>query len=363
MRKFILLIVMTVLVSAGHEAFSQMNRKAIKRNNRKISSYRGQKFGFGKEKRYNTIGISLNALNYYGDLAPRPSRISTDITFTRPAIGISFTHRFGPRYQLTAAFAYGTLKGADSESANPNDVQSGTYRYIRNLSFRNRIKEFSVVAQFDLFENMATYISRVSWTPYAFAGVAVFHHNPQAQVPAEDLQGNPFPNAGQWVNLRDLGTEGQKSERQPGDANYGLKEYSLIQPAIPFGIGVRFRVNQVIDLSAELGFRYIFTDYIDDVSHDYVDLRTLDSPLARAMSYWSNEVNTSSEAVNYMMDANGVYTYPDGTEVVAGFGHVNDNPNAKFNKRGDSGDRDTYMITTIRMTYILGKTFHRAKFR
>ena len=154
MRKFILLIVMTALVSVGHEAFSQMNRKAIKRNNRRISSYRGQKFGFGPEKRYNTIGISLNALNYYGDLAPRSRRISTDISFTRPAIGISFTHRFGPRYQLTAAFAYGTLKGADSESANPNDVQSGVYRYIRNLSFRNRIKELSVVAQFDLFENM-----------------------------------------------------------------------------------------------------------------------------------------------------------------------------------------------------------------
>jgi hypothetical protein len=360
MRKFILLIVMVILVSAGHEAFSQMNRKQIKRNNKRISSYRGKKFSFGPEKRYNTIGISLNALNYYGDLAPRSNRFSTDISFTRPAVGISFTHRFGPRYQLTAAFAYGTLKGADSESASPHDVSSGMYRYVRNLSFRNRIKELSVVAQFDLFENMATYISRVVWTPYAFAGLAVFHHNPQAQVPETDLNGNPFPNAGAWVNLRQLGTEGQYSTREPGDINYGLKPYKTIQPAIPFGLGVRFRVNEVIDVAAELGFRYLFTDYIDDVSHDYVDLNTLDSELAKAMSYRSNEVNASNDAAGLLV-LSKTYQYPGGPEVVAGFGHVNTDGSA--NKRGESKDRDTYMMTTIRVTYILGKTFHRAKFR
>jgi len=31
--------------------------------------------------------------------------------------------------------------------------------------------------------------------------------------------------------------------------------------------------------------------------------------------------------------------------------------------RGNSSNKDIYMCTTIRATYILGKTFHRAKFR
>jgi hypothetical protein len=123
---------------------------------------------------------------------------------------------------------------------------------------------------------------------------------------------------------------------------------------------VRFRVNQVLDLSAELGFRYLFTDYIDDVSKDYVDLTTLGSPLAKAMSYRSNETLPASERTAQIMS--NTYTYPDGTTVVAGYGQVNLDPNAKFNKRGDK-TKDTYMMTTIRMTYILGKTFHRAKFR
>src|SRR5687768_15372169 len=118
MRRFFYLILTVGLLFCSVEGYSQLNRKAIKKNNRRISAFRGKKFHFGKEKRYNAIGISLNALNYYGDLAPRPNRFSTDISFTRPAIGLSFTHRFGPRYQLTGSFTYGTLRGDDKESAD-----------------------------------------------------------------------------------------------------------------------------------------------------------------------------------------------------------------------------------------------------
>src|SRR5687767_14191468 len=222
MKKFLSLMVVALLFLSAQEAHSQLNRKAIKKNNRRISHFKGKKFHFGKEKIYSTLGISINALNYYGDLAPRPSRFSTDISFTRPGLGISFTHRFGPRYSLTAGFMYGTLKGSDVESAAG---EAGIFRYSRNLSFRNRIKELSVVATFDLFENQATYISRVLWTPYAFIGVAGFHHNPQAQAPATDLNGQPLPDAGKWVNLQPLGTEGQHSDLDPTAANSGIKPY------------------------------------------------------------------------------------------------------------------------------------------
>jgi len=192
MRKLIYLIVAVLaitLLDSGSEAYGQMNRRTVKKNNRRISHYRGRKSHFSKEKRYNMAGFSLNALNYYGDLAPRPSRFSTDISFTKPALAFSFTHRFGPRYSLTGSFMYGTLKGSDKESANKNDEGNGIYRYDRNLSFRNRIKEFTVVATFDLFQNMSTYISRVKWTPYAFLGITGFFHNPQALAPKYEVDG------------------------------------------------------------------------------------------------------------------------------------------------------------------------------
>lgn len=348
MRKLAFFVLASLFMTfITDEAEGQMSRRNIKKNNKRISSYRGRKSNFGKDKVYNALGVSLNAFNYFGDLSPAPKRMSTDIGFTRPAIGLSFTHRFGPRYQLMANFMYGGIRGADSESADPDDVNNGAFRYVRNLSFRNRIKELSIVGQVDLFENQATYISRVPWTPYIYAGVAGFHHNPQAQVPETDLLGNPFSDAGEWVNLKPLETEG--------------KSYSLIQVAIPFGFGARFRINEVMDIAAEFGFRYTFTDYLDDVSGYYVDLNTLSSEKARALSYRSNEVQPVNARIQEIL-ANQ-YTGYGTFNTVAGFGHVNANGERNLRGSAKSNDRDVYMVTSIRLTYILGKTFHRAKFR
>jgi Domain of unknown function (DUF6089) len=343
------------MLFAAEESIAQMNRRAIKRNNKRISSFRGRKSTFSKEKVYSMVGLSVNALNYYGDLAPKPSRFSTDISFTRPAIGISFGHRFGPRYTLTGTFMYGALKGSD-KSADRGDEDNGIHRSNRNLEFRNRIKELSIVASIDLFENQATYISRVSWTPYAFLGLSVFHHNPQARVPDADINGVAFDNAGEWVDLQPLGTEGQNADLLEGDVNKGNAPYKRIQLGIPFGLGARFRVNHVFDVSGEIGFRYTFTDYLDDVSKNYVDLGVFgDDRLARTMSYRGYEVAASEANVQ-----TSTYVGRDGVSYTTIMGHGSE---SKHNMRGSKNDKDIFMVTTIRVTYILGKTFHRAKFR
>lgn len=352
MRTTLYFLTFAFVVGLMCDAEAQMSRRKIKRNNKQMMTYRGQKKGFPKENRYNSISLTLNAMNYYGDLAPKPSRLSTDFGFTRPAVGLSFSHRFGPRYTLTGSFMYGSLKGADAESADQGDSENGIFRYQRNLSFRNRIKELSIIASLDLYENQSTYISRVSWTPFVYAGLAVFHHNPQAQVPATDLNGNPFPNAGEWVDLRPLGTEGQHSTLLDTDVNHGIKEYKNIQIAIPFGIGARFRLNELMDLSVEVGFRYLFTDYIDDVSRNYVDLGVFgNDELAKALSYRGNEINPSNTQTYVGRDGNSYTTIP-------GYGRESED-----NWRGNKNDKDIYTVTTLRLSYIIGKTFHRAKFR
>ncbi len=357
MRKLLTgVICFFILFSSTENSFAQFNRKSIKKNNKRIASYRGKKSGFGKNKIYNSVGLSVNALNYYGDIAPKPSQLSSDITFTRPAIGISFTHRFGPRYTLLAQYMHGNLKGSDTETADRADQDNGVYRYQRNLSFRNRINELTVLAYFDLFENDATYISRVKWTPYVYLGVTGFLHNPQAQAPAAGLNGEALGvAAGEWVDLRPLGTEGQFSTLNPTDANYGIEVYSKIQVAIPFGIGARFRINEVMDLWADWGFRYTFTDYLDDVSQNYVDLGVFGTNnLARAMSYRSNELPPSELPPLQSYLARNGQTY----STIPGYGQE-----FPDNVRGSKNDRDIYMVTSIRLTYILGATFHKAKFR
>lgn len=338
MKKVGALVLIIALIAAfTQDAYSQINRKRIKKNNRNMANFRGNKSNF-KRNVYNAVGISLNALNYYGDLSPTAKKLSTDLSFTRPAIGASFVHRFGPRYQIIAGLTFGGLKGSDKESADPND-EDAAFRYVRNLSFRNRIQELSIVGQIDLFENQATYISRVRGTPYLYAGLAVFHHNPQAQVPETDLEGNPFSNAGEWVDLKPLKTEGE--------------DYKLIQVAIPFGIGVRFRLNELMDIAGEFGFRYTFTDYLDDVSKDYVGFEALDGDLAKAMAYRSNEVTPGASAKVDEIIAGPITV--DGYTTVRGYGRAGD-------QRGTDA-KDLYTVTTIRLTYIINKNYHRAKFR
>jgi hypothetical protein len=358
MRKLCFALVgIMLLLGSTIDSDAQFNRKSIKKNNKHIATYRGKKAGFGRQNVYSGVGISLNAMNYFGDLSPLPSRFSTDISFTNPSIGLSFFHRFGPRYSLQFQYMYGALKGQDTESASKSDLSNAAFRYQRNLSFRNRIHELSAVAYFDLFENEATYISRVAWTPYVYVGIALFYHNPQAQAPATDLRGNPLPEAGQWIDLQPLGTEGQNATLQPADANFGIKPYSLLQAAIPFGIGARFRLNEVMDLWGDIGFRYTFTDYLDDVSANYVDLGVLTSPLAQALSYRSNELKPTDLIPGVVPRA---YVARDGNSytVIPGYGEE-----FKDNIRGSKSQNDIYMVTSIRLTYILGKTFHKAKFR
>jgi Domain of unknown function (DUF6089) len=352
MRKLcFVLIGLFLLMGSATDSYAQFNRKAIKKNNKRMANFRGKKHGFGRQNAYSGFGISLNALNYFGDLAPAPTAFSTDISFTKPGIGISFFHRFGPRYTLQVQYMYGTLKGSDTESADKSDLSNGIYRYQRNLSFRNRVHELSAVAYFDLFDNQSTYISRVKWTPYVYVGIAAFYHNPQAQAPARDLQGNTLAQAGEWVDLQPLGTEGQNSTLNPSDVNSGIKPYGLLQVAIPFGIGARFRINEVMDLWADLGFRYTFTDYLDDASQNFVDLGVIKDPLAQALSYRSSELSPSNLRPYVARDGK---TY----SVIPGYGE--EYPD---NFRGNKKNNDIYMVTSIRLTYILGATFHKAKFR
>jgi hypothetical protein len=340
------------------DANAQLKRKALKKNNKRMSNFHGKKNDFGKSKKYNYIGFTINSFNYFGDISPLPQKVSTDIGFTRPAIGFTFGHRLGPLYTLRGEFRYGTLRGSDFDSADPAIAESAG-RYVRNLHFRNRIKELTVTAVFDLFKNASTYINRVPLTPYAFIGVTMYHHNPQAYVGAD----SGLPEADSWVDLRPLGTEGQNMDLPAGSVNEGIKAYKNLQIAIPFGIGARYKLNEVMDLSFEMAVRYTFTDYLDDVSAGYVDTSSFTDPLAAYLSDRSAEVNDAeSGTIRFDAGSDNLATtmfnrrLSDGT--VAGYGRDD-----VLNQRGNSNDNDLYFVTTIRASYILGGSFKKAKFR
>ncbi|KAA9331538.1 outer membrane beta-barrel protein [Hymenobacter busanensis] len=277
---------------------------------------------FSKRKQYNSVGVSLNAMNYFGDITPKPSIASFRFAATRPNIGFSFTHRFAPRISVRAGLAYGRITGDDAKAADDTDPDA-KYRFNRNMNFRNDIVEGSLVGVFDLIENRNNYLKRPDFVPYIFAGIAGFHHNPKGLV------GNDGPTdiQGDYIALQPLGTEGQ---RLTGD-QYGLWQFS-----IPFGGGVRYKLNKSFDLGLEIGWRKTFTDYIDDVSTNYVN----------------NPADLSAGAARYF-----------GYDITKGLDGTYSEANQAGGQRGKSNEDDWYIVTGLSVNYILAPRVKSPKFR
>lgn len=360
--RIVLVIILIGVLMATAEA--QMSRKKIKKNNKAMSKFHGKKNTFTKQKKYKYLAFSINSLSYLGDIAPKASWGSTSLGFVRPGFSLSYGYRFGPRYTVMASLSSGRLQSDDFNVSDPNGDNS-KYRYIRNSSFRNDIWELSTVAILDLFKNEGAYLSRVKLTPYFIGGLAVFHHNPRAKVPAEyvlpaNTAPTAFSNAGEWVALQPLGTEGQYANLDPSDANFGIKPYSLWQLSIPIGIGVRYRLTDVFDVSVDISARILFTDYIDDISKNYVDLGVFDSDLARAMSNRSRDPLSANGETRNATWTTTTYIGRDGVEyeIIRGFGEE-----GPTNNRGGSSINDMYFVTSFRIAYIIGAKYKRAKFR
>lgn len=358
--KFFGLALLFISFIAVNDVEAQRKSKTyLKKKNRKIGKYKGGSIHFDKNKRYLSGGFSIDAVNYFGDLAPKSKVASTNISFTRPAFTMYASFRYTPNLTFRGSFGWSRLIGDDFESADPYGDNS-KYRYVRNTSFRNDIKELAFVGIWDIFGNHGTFLNRVSFTPYVFGGIAVFHHNPKGKAPELDKFGQPLEEAGDWVALRKLGTEGQLSQ------HYDIKQYSLIQPSIPFGMGLRAKLNKRFDFEFEVGYRFLFTDYIDDVSGNYVDLGALDSELARAMSDRSRETSSAGgsprdfEAIESVASLHTYTSEYDGRDytVYAGYGdgHVESN-------RGLPNEKDIYIVTSFKLAYIITGSFKKAKFR
>jgi hypothetical protein len=337
-----------VCLFLGTEAEAQRNRKykrKFRRSSSRTSRYTGNVSRLTRVKNYYTLGASINSLNYFGDLAPQTS-LGADFSFTRPGFGLSMSYRLGSALSLKAELMYGRIQGDDNVTANPEGENSGELgRYQRNLHFRNDIIEFSIVGRYDVFPNYDNAARRTSFTPYIYAGIAPFYHSPEAKV-SEQSQ---LDQAGQWVALQPLGLEGQNSDR------YETDPYSRIAFAIPAGIGFRMTLAGTLDLEIEFGYRFPFTDYLDDVSQTYVDPGIFDDPLARELYDRTLERTatvTGNDRSQFLPRATTHVSQvdPELPPYQSGVGY--ESP-----VRGNSDNNDLYLVTAIRLRYIIPNLF------
>jgi hypothetical protein len=175
-------------------------------------------FGSAKAQKYE-IGGGLGGAAYSGDIIRKidPGQVGLQ--------GTLFGKRnFDNVWTLRAGVNLARINGADS--IKPIDALAR----VRDARFRAGIIEFSAVMEFNFLDFLRN-DSEFRFSPYAFFGLGYSH------VLA---RGNT------WAYL------------PSGD-------YSLGTVVIPFGGGIKYRLNDRWTLAAELGFRPTLTDYLDKI--------------------------------------------------------------------------------------------------
>ena len=235
-----------------------------------------------------SLNLFAGAANYEGDLQ------ATFFTFTQPkaALGAGLSYQVSDRAFIRAGITFASLSADDKN--NPKV-------YFRNLNFKSKINEFHVAGEYYLIN-----MDDIKFSPYVFAGAAVYQFNPYTT----DTSGTKY-------FLPPLSTEGQ-------GFTAGRAPYSLTQFAIPFGGGIKYAISDNIKLGIEVGMRKLFTDYLDDVSTTYVDPNSLlanRGPKALELAYRGGEINNNE-------------TYP-----------------TVLTKRGEPKNKDWYYFTGLTLSY------------
>ncbi len=188
------------------------------------------------------LGGWIGASNYFGDL-------NTNYRLNRihPAAGLLTRYNFNERLALRLGASYGRISATDADSKN-------IFERTRNLSFRSDIVDGAMLLEFNFMPYMHGH-REYYFTPYLFAGPALFYFKPRTEY------------EGRWYDLPELGTEGQ----------FRGEEYSTVQAALAYGLGMKVDFSYRWSMSIELSGRKPFTDYLDDVSGVYADIRDIRS--------------------------------------------------------------------------------------
>lgn len=254
-------------------------------------------------------GFTLGGSNYFGDLSK-----TVAIGETHLMGGLICRFQYNDFLTLRGNAVYGAISGDDKNfkddvafthkdaADNPIEITRGQ----RNLNFRSDIVEFSAIGEWNLLGYEESTRTR-PYTPFLFAGIGVYKFNPKSQFfymdGVRDATGALIHNAqlqqfdGQWIELQTLSTEGQETTKFND-----RKRYNLTQVSIPLGVGFKQQVDDYWAYGIEFGVRKTFTDYLDDVSLDYVDDQIVGGAngyLAAAMKDRSSELINPNTGLPY----------------------------------------------------------------
>ncbi len=264
------------------------------------------------------IGLGFGPMFFLGDLGGTAGigrDFLKDLDFPLTTLSKSIYANYYPAEWLgfRISLNHGVLKGDDAEA--PNKGGAEVDRLQRNLSFKTSVleaylaMEFYPTVFFEQYDGLAK-----KFRPYGIIGVGGFKYNPKAKLD------------GQWVELQPLRLEGQGMTEYPF-----RKEYSLTQLEVPMGFGFKYYLKENMYVGIEVLHRQLFTDYIDDVSTNYVD-----------PDVFSNYLSAADAAKARRLYYRGTYASA-----------VSNPGNIQTFMRGDPKDQDAFFSTILRFGWRL----------
>lgn len=162
-------------------------------------------------------GAGIGAMHYKGDLNPQINPV-----LSNPGVQLLFRYNFSMVFVGRANLVLGKLTG--NGTLSPNVYTSK----VQPISFKTNIVEFSALGEYNFFNFRNPKNRFIFGSPYLFGGPSVFVFN-----------------------------------SDPVEKNAAV---STVQPAVFLGLGYKQQVNQYWNLGIEFGARFLFTDYLDNVS-------------------------------------------------------------------------------------------------
>lgn len=169
----------------------------------------------------NEVGIILGGSNYIGDVGSE-----TYINPNSLMVGVLYKKNLNPRIAVRGTFTMSQLKADDVDSNN-------SYRNLRDINFKNNLKELAIGLEFNYFEyNLEDY--RKSRTPYILIEIAAFNYS-------TIVDGND-------------------------SSNYEFDSKTSF--SVPFGVGYKSKLFGDFAIAVEVRARYTFEDDLDYNNQD-----------------------------------------------------------------------------------------------
>ncbi len=268
------------------------------------------------------FGVNLGGANYVGDVGGKQSEsqpwlLDMNLSQTRYSFGGFYRYNFTKNIAAKLSVNYARIAGADSLS------EIVTQR-ARNLSFRTDIIEANITAEYYFFtmNNISRASnSRIDFGSYVFAGGGVALFYPYAQL---DFK---------WYSLRPLQTEGVDNA------------YDEMTVIVPLGAGAHFTFNKKLRVGVEFGYRFTFTDYLDDISTRYA--LESDLPFVESVALANRSAEAFQRGDAELLPIQGFFAP------------------GQQSRRGNPENNDGYLLGQISISYAIvnRNSFSKARYR